>query len=325
MAAQGRDIKLSEQRVAGYRNFVTKLWNAARLCEMNECRAPADFDPSSCTGVVNRWIIGEMAEAARRAAAANEAYRFNEAAEVLYRFVWHTFCDWYLEIVKPVLYGDEAAAKAEARVAAGWVLDRTLEALHPLMPFVTEELFAKLGDRRGALLVTARWPEFEGLAVDEAARTEMDWVVRLVGEIRSLRAEMNVPAAATVPLTLAEASAVSSARFARHRPVIEALARVRARAGGEAAPKGAIQLVFDEASLFLEIAGLVDVDEERARLRRELAKAEAEIDRLDTKLSDERFLARAPEAVVAEQRERRIEADLSRRKLDRAVARLSAL
>jgi valyl-tRNA synthetase len=329
MAAQGRDIKLSEQRVSGYRNFVTKLWNAARFCQMNACRPDPGFDPSRCASTTNRWIVGALSHAVRQAGEAIEAYRFNDAAGALYQFLWHTFCDWYLELSKPVLYGEDETAKAETRAVAAWTLDRALAALHPFMPFVTEELFAELADRGEAMLITAPWPELDEALVDSAAQAEMDWVVRLVSEIRSVRAETNVPPAAEVPAALAEASGAARARFERHRAVIEALARVKAEVvdgdGAAEARRGAVQLVVEEASLFLKVADLVDITAERARLARELDRITSEIAKLDKKLSNAQFLARAPEEVVAEQRERRDEADLSRRKLDQAVARLSAL
>jgi valyl-tRNA synthetase len=321
MAAQGRDIKLAEDRVAGYRNFVTKLWNAARFCEMNGCRVDADFEPSGCAEQTNRWIVGETVAAVGAAGEAIEAYRFNEAAQGLYGFVWHGFCDWYLEIAKPVLYGDDGPAKDETRATAGWVLGRILEALHPLMPFVSEELHANLGG--SALLTTSAWPELSEVEVDEAARDEIDWVVRLVGEVRSVRSEMTVPPSATIALTVADTSVDTRERLARHKGVIEPLAKIELATGP--APSGTVQAVFEDASLFLHVADVVDLDEQRGRLARELAKVADEIAKIDKKLGNEKFLARAPEAVVAEQRERRDEAEQARLKLDRAMARLASV
>ena len=327
MAAQGRDIRLAEERVAGYRNFVTKLWNAARFCEIYDCRPRPGFDPSACAGATNRWIVGETVAAVTAAGEAIEAYRFNEAAQALYGFVWHGFCDWFLEMSKPVLGGDDGAAKDEARATAAWVLETILAALHPLIPFVTEELYANLAERGEALLATADWPELSAVAVDEVVRAEIDWILRLIGELRSLRAEMGVPPSARVAVTVADATAEARARLHSHGTVVETLARVRLSVAeaGAAAPKGAVQGVFEDASLFLHLAEVVDIVEQRGRLERELEKVESEIAKLDRKLADTRFLERAPEAVVAEQRERHAEAEQSRRKLDRAIARLSAL
>jgi len=329
MAAQGRDIKLSEQRVAGYRNFVTKLWNASRFCQMNECAVDPAFNPSGCDLTVNRWIVSACAEAVRSAGQSIEAYRFNEAANTLYSFVWHTFCDWYLEISKPALYGDDGAAKTETRATAAWVLERILEALHPLMPFVTEALYESLGDRGNDMLIQMAWPTPTNDLIDPTAQTEMDWIVRLIGEVRSVRAEMNVPPGATVPLLLTDASDVLRARFDTHRTTIETLARVEASAidqpASDAERADAVQIVLDDATLLLKIADLIDIAEERARLERELTKISGEIAKIDKKLGNKQFLERAPESVVEEQRERRADADMSRQKLDQAVARLNAL
>ncbi len=329
MAAQGRDIKLSEQRVAGYRNFVTKLWNAARFCQMNECAYAAGFDPAGCAMTANRWIISACAEAVRDAGQALDAYRFNEAANTLYSFVWHTFCDWYLEIAKPALYGDDGADKTETRSAAAWILERTLEALHPLMPFVTEELHESLAKHEHDMLVTTEWPAFDKGLIDTSAKQEMDWIVRLIGEVRSVRSEMNVPPGATVPLQLADANERLCAWFGTHKTTIETLARVDASISAQPsqdADRGdSIQIVLDNATLLLKIADFIDIAEERARLERELSKINGEIAKIDKKLSNPKFLERAPEDVVEEQRERRADADLSRQKLDQAVARLNAL
>jgi valyl-tRNA synthetase len=329
MAAQGRDIKLSEQRVAGYRNFITKLWNAARFCEMNECRVPEGFDPAACKGVMNRWIVSGCVDAARDVAESIEAYQFNDAANATYRFVWNTFCDWYLELAKPVLYGDDGAEKDETRATAAWVLEQVLAIMHPVAPFVTEELYGAMGARGDALLMESSWPDFDDSLVDNVAKAEIDWLVRLIGEVRSVRAEMNVPAGAKVPLTFADAGVDLTARFERHKESVETLARVVVSVADSSdsaeVRAGAIQIVFEESSILLKIADLIDITEERARLERERGKMQGEIAKIDKKLGNEKFLARAPEAVVEEQRERRSEADLSCRKLDEAIGRLSSL
>ena len=321
MAAQGRDIKLSEQRVVGYRNFMTKLWNAARFCEMNGCSLPEpNAGAPPARSVVDRWIVTETVDAIRAAAGAVEACRFNEAADGLYRFVWRTFCDWYLELIKPVLGGSDTAAKERTRAVAGWVLDNALAALHPIVPFVTEALYERLGAAGGVLLAVRAWPALDDSLRHQAARDEIDWLIRLIGEVRSVRAEMNVPAAAVVPL----AFAAEDARLARHRGAVETLARVKVSRGA-GAPAGALEIVVDGASLFLGLAGFVDVGEEQARLKRELSKLQGEIVKLDRKLADPTFLARAPDAVVNKQRERRAEADASLRKFRIAADRLAAL
>ena len=200
MEAQGRDIKLAESRVAGYRNFATKLWNAARFCEANGCAPDPGFDPATCRDRVNRWIVGEAAAAARAVTDALDAYRFDAAAGAVYHFTWDVFCDWYLEFSKPVLAGADGPAKDETRATCAWVLDTILGLLHPFMPFVTEELWGRIDEAREGTLITAPWPApDEGIGDADAAR-EMDWVVRLVTAVRAVRAEMNVPAGARIAL-----------------------------------------------------------------------------------------------------------------------------
>ncbi|MBM3511486.1 MAG: valine--tRNA ligase [Alphaproteobacteria bacterium] len=323
MAAQGRDVKLAESRVEGYRNFATKLWNAARFCEMNECRPVPGFDPATVTTTLNRWIVGEAAAALAAVAQGIESYRFNEAAAAAYRFTWATFCDWYIEFAKPALTGEDAAAKAETRATAAWALDMILHMLAPMMPFVTEEIFERFFAADGRLLMLDPWPTPDAGWGDAAASAEMDWVVRIVTEVRSVRSEMNVPAGAKVPLSLMGASAETAARLERHRDVIVRLARLeRVTLGGDV-PKGAAQIVLDEATLVLPLAGIIDIAAERARLEREVKKLAGEIAGIDKKLANPAFVAKAPEEVVEEQRERRVDAEAASRRLMQAVARLA--
>jgi valyl-tRNA synthetase len=324
MAAQGRDIKLATSRVEGYRNFGTKLWNAARFCEMNECVRVEGFDPAQVKETVNKWIVGEAARSAAEITTAIEAYRFNDAAGAAYRFVWNVFCDWYLEFIKPLLMGDDEAAKAETRATAAWALDRILLMLHPFMPFVTEELWQRTGEqgpKRETMLVTAEWPVMTGLG-DPASDREMDWVIRFISEVRSVRAEMNVPAGAKIELLIKDASAESLARLGRHRSLIDRLARLSSVETATDIPHGAIQLVLDEATLILPLASLIDVDAETARLRKELGKLEDEVKKIDAKLGNAKFLAGAPEHVVEEQRERKSDAQAAMAKFSDALKRL---
>ncbi len=327
MAAQGRDIKLSDQRVVGYRNFVTKLWNAARFCEINHCLPPAatDAPPPAARSTADRWVMTELVDAVHATAAALEAYRFNDAADRLYHFVWHSFCDWYLELIKPVLRGDDETDKRGTRAVAGWVLGQILRALHPLTPFVSEELHARLGGQGDGLLMTAPWPDHDDALRDAEARDEMNWVIRLIGEVRSVRAEMNVPAGATAPLLLVADDAAIRSRMVRHRGAIETLARVTASINEEKPPAGALEIVFDRASGFLAVADVIDVNAEKARLQREIQKLQGEIRKLDAKLANSGFLARAPEALVNKQRDRRGEAETLLQRHRTAEARLEAL
>jgi valyl-tRNA synthetase len=321
-AAQGRDIKLSENRVEGYRNFATKLWNAARYCEMNDCKPDPAFNPRGPANAVNRWIIGKLAETSAAVAAGIESYRFNEAAGAIYQFTWGTFCDWYIEFTKPMLQGDEAAAIAETRATAGWVLDQLLLLLHPFMPFITEELWTELADGRAQSLINSPWPSHAGLG-DADAEAEIDWVVRAVSQIRSVRAEMNVPTRAEIPLFLGKPDALAARAAVAHRAMLKRLARISELASLEGdVPEGSVQDVIGETALILPLAGVIDFEQERARLSKEAGKLQAEIKKFDAKLGNQGFLAKAPEAVIAEQRERREETMGLLGKLEDALARL---
>jgi valyl-tRNA synthetase len=326
MAAQGRDIKLAKSRVEGYRNFGTKLWNATRFLQMNECIRTEGFDPKTVTDPVNRWIVGEVEKAANAVTQGIESYRFNEAAGALYRFVWNVYCDWYVELIKPLLQGDDEAAKAETRSTAAWVIDRALSLLHPFMPFITEELWGRLGEQgpaRETMLIAAQWPELSGL-VDEAADAELDWVIRLITEIRSVRAEMGVPAGARIPVVITGAGDDTKARAAAHDETVKRLARVDSIELGDTVPKGSVQIVLDEATVALPLEGVIDISAETDRLKREIEKTGGEIKKLAAKLANEQFTSRAPEHVVEEQRERKADAEAASAKLRDALRRLEA-
>ncbi|WAC26101.1 valine--tRNA ligase [Ancylobacter sp. SL191] len=324
MAAQGRDIKLATSRVEGYRNFATKLWNAARFAEMNGCGRDPSFDPSKVSTTLNRWIVGETQKAGEEITTAIEAYRFNEAAGAAYRFVWNIFCDWYLELAKPVFMGTDEVWKAETRATAAFVLDEILKLLHPFMPFLTEELWARTaegGAARDGLLALTPWSELQGLEAPEA-EAEIGWLIDLVTEIRSVRAEMNVPAGAQLPLVLVGASEQVRTRVATWSDVLMRLARVSAISFEAEAPAGAVQLVVRGETAALPLAGVIDMDAEAARLSKELAKASDDIAKVDAKLNNRDFLARAKEEVIEEQRERREAAEARAAKIREALARL---
>ncbi len=323
LAAQGRDVKMSESRVEGYRNFATKLWNAARFCQMNECFPVADFAPGSCRGTVNRWIIGKLSEATSRLEEMLDSYRFNEAANTIYHFIWGTLCDWYVELAKPILQGTDEEAKAETRATAAWVIDQTLHLLHPFMPHLTEELWEQIADRKGVRLITDHWPELGNL-LDPAADAEMDWVVRLISAIRAVRAEMNVPPGARIPLILKGANAESQRRLEAHKDVILSLARLAsAEASDDAPAKGAVEVVVDEASAVLPVADFIDVAQEKARLQKEISRLEGEIAKVNKKLSNDSFIAKAPAEVVDEQRERAADWGMARDRMAEALQRLN--
>ena len=356
MAAQGRDIKLSLARVEGYRNFATKIWNAARFCEMNGCVRAAGFEPASASLTLNRWVLGECARTAADMTAAIEDYRFNDAAGAAYRFVWNTFCDWHLEFAKPVLQGPDGAAKEEARATIAFVFEVVLKLLHPFMPFLTEELWAVRGDdaltesfarlfddderrpdpgpvragesvpappggREMGLLALARWPDLDRYG-DTDADAEIGWVVDLVSEVRSVRSEMNVPAGSQIPLVLVRPSETTRGRAEAWEETVRRLARLSSIAVGEGAPEGSVQLVVRGEVVALPLAGIVDLAAEAERLTKECRKLDSDIARIDAKLANADFLSRAPEEVVEEQRDRREEAVARRAKTEEALARL---
>ncbi len=321
-AALGHDIRLAPQTVEINRNFATKLWNAARFVEFNGAGRVAGFDPKSAKEVLNRWIAHETAKATREVTEAIEQYKFNEAADAAYRFVWNVYCDWYVELSKPLLTGPDGAAKDETRAMAAWALDEILKLLHPFMPFITEELWrvtAETGPKRDGLLVLASWPKHDGLD-DAKAEAEIGWLIDLVTAIRSVRAEMNITAA--IPLVLVAASAESRARAERWSEFVKRLARVADISFAETPPQGSVQLLVRGEVTALPLKGVIDLDAERARLNKEMQKAESDIARVDQKLSNPKFVANAGEEVVEGEREKREEAVGRRQKITEALERL---
>jgi valyl-tRNA synthetase len=325
-AAQGRDVKLSIARIEGYRNFCTKLWNAARFCELNECKPVTDFDPSKVSLSLNKWIVGKLVEAERTEVAALEAYRFNDVANAIYHFTWGTFCDWYVELAKPYLQGEDGAAKAETRATAAWVLDQILHLMHPITPYITEELWQQLDDNRATPLIVSEWPELNDAWIDADVDAEMDWVVRLITQIRGLRSEMNVPPSAKLPLLLKDANADEQARLVSHTELLMRVARLSSVdvLNGDV-PNGAVQAVLDGATVVLPIADVIDIDAEKSRLDKEIDKQRSEISHFEKKLGNEKFVANAPEEVVAVEREKLAEAKLSVQKLVDAKDRMTTL
>jgi valyl-tRNA synthetase len=322
MAAQGRDIKLSTQRVEGYRNFATKLWNASRFAEMNGCVRIAGYAPQANKVTLNRWIVGEAARAVTDVSAAIDAYRFNDAANAAYRFVWSVFCDWYLELAKPLLQGADGAEKDETRATAAFVLDQIYALLHPFIPFITEELWAikgAEGPKRETLLALANWPSLDGLE-DAAAENEIGWVVDLVSEIRSLRAEMALTSETELLLVGADSALQTRAR--RWDETLRKLARVSRIDFVDAAPAASAQLLVRGGVAAMPLAGIIDLGAEKARLAKEIAKCDGEAKKLDAKLANPGFLAKADEEVIEEHRERLDETKARIDKLNAALARL---
>ena len=353
MASQGSDVKFSVKRIEGYRNFATKIWNATRFAEMNGCARDASFDPKSAKHTINRWIIGETERAANAVTAAIDAYKFNEAASAIYDFVWGVVCDWYVELTKPILAGEDAAVAAETRACTAWVLDQSMALLHPFMPFITEELWARSpsprprGEGRGegqqqaqsqasaphpnplpvkngerGLLVLADWPRLGGLA-DPAADQEIGSLIELISQVRSVRTEMNVPAGAKVNLLITGGGKAVEERLARHADTIKRLARLETIAPG-AAPKGSAVIVAGDVSAAIPLEGVIDMDAERKRLAKAISGHESDIAKMVAKLSNPDFMARAKPEAIEESRERKVELDGLVGKLRIALARIEA-
>ena len=325
MAAQGSDVKLSIERVEGYRNFATKLWNASRFAEMNECVRQPDFNPRKVSQTINKWIIGETEVAAKAVTEAIEAYKFNDAANAAYEFVWGQFCDWYVELIKPLLAGDDEAAKTETRATAAWVLDQILKLLHPFMPFITEELWAHMvehGVSRRTILCLSEWPVLDGL-VDQNAVDEINWIVRLVSEIRSVRTEMSVPAGAKIPLVLVGANAVLKERAQRNDETIKRLARLDDISFEKTAPKAAALIVTGETTAALPLTGIIDMGAEKKRLEKAIESASGDLAKMDAKLSNPSFMERAKDEAIQEAKLRKAELEAELKRFTAALKRLA--
>jgi valyl-tRNA synthetase len=351
-AAQGHDIKLSPHHVETNRNFATKLWNACRFAEMNGCALPAEFDATQAKETLNRWIAHETARATREVSDAIEGCRFNDAAGAIYRFVWNVYCDWYLELAKPVLMGEDSAARSETRAMVAWARDEILKLLHPFMPFITEELWGVTAARGGPLALepwprkvnaltddqlaliassTDTDPQLAAVALaasepadfsDPAAEAEIGWVVDLVTAIRSVRAEMNIPPATLTPLVLAGASTETKGRAQRWNDVVRRMARLADISFADHAPEGAVQLLVRGEVAALPLKGVIDLSAEKARLDKELGKADADIKRVDAKLNNEKFVANAPEEIVEEEKDKREAAVARKTRILEALQRL---
>jgi valyl-tRNA synthetase len=312
MESQGRDIKMDDKRVEGYRNFATKLWNAARFCQSNGIGASKTLEAPDATLAVNKWIIGETIQTVQAVDLALADYRFDGAANAIYQFAWSRFCDWYLELIK-------GAIDDETKAVAGWVLDQILVMLHPFMPFVTEELWSKLGERDYDLIL-AKWPIADARAMDPEAGKEIDWLIRLVSEVRSSRTELNVPPGARLSVHLRDASPETQARFERLAPAISRMARID-RAEGEASG-GAAQVVVDEATFVLPLEGVIDLAAERTRLTKAIEAASKERDSLAGRLNNPSFVERAKPEAVEKARADHAEKSAEAERLTAALARL---
>ena len=323
MAAQGRDVRLDTSRIAGYRNFGTKLWNATRFAQMNDVAQDPSFRPENAKLAVNRWILTELSRAAKDVSTGIDTYRFNDAASAAYKFVWHNFCDWYLELLKPVFQGEDEEAKKEAQGCAAFVLDEIYKLLHPFMPFMTEELWALTNENRETLCCHAAWPnaEFE----DADAADEVSWLIELVTGIRSVRAEMNVPPSAKAPLVFIDAGSQTNDRIVRHGAAIQWLARVEQLSTADVAPDGSAQIVVGESTACLPLGSLVDKQAESARIEKALGKVRGDMAKIEGKLNNEKFIANAKPEIVAAEREKFEEFKPTIAKLEAALERIESL
>jgi valyl-tRNA synthetase len=340
LASPGRDIKLAESRVESSRNFATKLWNAARYTGMSGCALAPDFDPRGCRLTVNRWIAGATRDCAAAVTNALEAFRFDEAAHHLYHFLWGNFCDWYLEFSKPILQGplphpppqagegrvggDDAGARGETQATTAWVLAQTLHLLHPLMPFITEELWQHLAGAEAGMLIRAPWPDLAPDLHDPEAAAEMEWVVAAISAIRTIRTEVNVPAGARLPLLVKDADATAAARLERHREHFLRLARVDGIETVDSVPAGGAAAIVEGTTLILRIGDVIDLDRERARLFKEITRLDGDLAKFAGKLTNPSFLAKAKAEVIDEQREREADARRDRDRLRAVYDRIAA-
>jgi valyl-tRNA synthetase len=322
MSTPGRDIRLATQRIEGNRNFATKLWNAARFCQMNECAWVSNFSAATVTQTVNKWIVGETKIATDKIAALLEDHRFDLASTASYEFVWNNFCDWYLEFTKPILQEGDEAAKAETRATTAWALGQILHLLHPFMPFITEELWAEFTGSND-MLITAQWPVVQVPAKNQAAQDEMNWLVRVISSIRAVRAELNVPAGAQIPLHVKGASNLSKERFDRHNAIISRMARLSIIAHTDIVAKGSAQAILDEATLILPLAEIIDLGQETARLKKEGERIAGEIRKIEAKLGNKDFVDRAPPEIIEEQRTRKADFEATLTKLEAAQKSLA--
>ena len=332
LAAPGRDIKLAESRVEGYRNFTTKLWNAVRFAEMNQATIAADFDPASVKHALNAWIVTRVNETVGAMDKALEGYRYDGAASALYQFIWHEFCDWYIELSKPLLYDTEnEALLAETRSTMAWALDRLVHLAHPIMPFVTEALFeqfvADAAHKTGERLITAKWPEPIDLpAAATGAVAEIDWLIGAISAIRTARAELNIPAGAKVAVKVSGANETTLARVSNNSDQLMKLARLESiEALSGDMPKGAAQVVVEEATFVIPLEGLLDISAEIDRLNKEMGKHDGTIGKLNGMLNNANFVARAPEDVIAKNKALLADAEQAKAGVEAALERLKAL
>jgi len=323
LAAPGRDVKFSTATIEGYRNFATKLWNAARFCEMNDCRYDPTFNFQNAKSTINQWIIKEVHLLTKQLNEALEAYRFHEAASLLYKTIWGKFCDWYLEFAKPLLASDDLALKDETQKVSAWVLVQFCHLLHPFMPFISEELWQQLSEGKQGLLMTQPWPQFTEEEIE--AQKEISWVIELIESLRGTRATLNVSASEKLHLWAPEVSALTAERLKTHKRLIERLARLEAiHIEPLAITSGTLQLVVGDDILYLPLGDIIDVEAEKKRLTSSLTENEKELIALQTKLNNPEFVQKAPEEIIEKNQARHTELQATQQKINKALQQLSA-
>lgn len=324
MAAMGRDLRLSTERIAGYRNFGTKLWNAARFAEMNSCYPSKEFLPKNARHPVNKWVIGETAKIREETDTSLSSYRFNDTANGLYSFVWGKVCDWYVEFSKPLLNSSDQSMVDETRQTMAWVIDQCLLLLHPIMPFITEALWSSIS-KRPKMLIHTSWPTYGSELINDKADKELNWVISVIDAIRSIRGEMNVPAGLKIPLIKLTLDEKKVNAWSANEELIKKLARLESITGSDKRPVGCIMVSVEGAEFALPLADIIDIDQEKARLEKNLLKTTGELKSLDGRLKNPKFLSSAPEEVIIQTRSDSALKNEEISKLNAAIQRLNNL
>ncbi len=320
-AGHGRNILMSNERVEGYRNFVTKIWNAVRFSEMNEANFVDDYMPKNLNLSVNKWIITKLSETAKITSEELDKYAFNEASKAIYHFIWGSFCDWYLEAIKPIFYGEDELAKSETRSVLGFVVNSMLKILHPFMPFVTEELWRKTTDRK-KMIMTESWPELIEYE-DGTTQMAMDWLFDLVSSIRSTRSEINIPAGSKIQLKIKDATKTQKEIIQSNIPILKTLARIDMLEFVEKSLDGSVAQIFDGMVFMIPLEGLIDINAEKERLTKERENVSLFVERTEVQLNNKDFTSKAPEKVIAEKHQLLQEKKEAIAKIEKILARLS--
>ncbi len=326
LTGPGRDIKLGKKRIEEYRSFITKIWNAARFCEMNNVHQDADFSLSNIKLPLSRWIITELSETIQQATNSLENFRYDEYASVCYHFTWDKFCDWFLEFSKSVFQNNDVIIIKEIRNVAAIILKNLLKLLHPVIPFVTEVLWSEFNFGEKGSLIMASWPSLKDFkyVISKQALDEINFIIQFITEIRTLRAEMNVPASKFIPVMVKD---IASSRFELIEKMFDSIKRI-ARVESikkieDIIPTGSIQTVIHDGTIILPLKGVIDFQQDKERLIKEVNKVASEIKQLNKKLSNDNFLKKARREIVEESRERLVLLDKTLKRFQTALSHLN--